>query len=60
MHGGAMAICGSSDAKNFKHVLFNNEAHDSVGAQPTASPNINFVDWALSVGYKRAISVSTE
>jgi phosphonopyruvate decarboxylase len=34
MHGGSMAIIGTSKAKNFKHIVFNNEAHDSVGAQP--------------------------
>jgi phosphonopyruvate decarboxylase len=32
MHGGSLAVIGTSKAKNFKHIVFNNEAHDSVGA----------------------------
>ena len=32
MHMGTMPIIGSSKCTNFKHVIFNNGSHDSVGA----------------------------
>lgn len=54
MHTGGLAIIGQLAPKNFKHILINNEAHDSVGGQPTASPNVDYVNLALSMGYKLA------
>ena len=35
MHLGSMAINGTSGLKNFKHILINNGAHESVGGPPT-------------------------
>lgn len=32
MHMGALAQVGNVGSKNYKHILFNNQAHDSVGA----------------------------
>lgn len=32
MHAGVLSTIGNSGATNFKHILFNNGAHDSVGA----------------------------
>ena len=63
MHGGSMAIIGTSKAKNFKHIIFNNEAHDSVGAQPCLGGSVLFIiifikidicSWAKSMKYKDA------
>ena len=59
MHLGSLPVVASTEIKNFKHIIFNNEAHDSVGAQPTCASNINFKNLALSCGYKKAVSVST-
>jgi phosphonopyruvate decarboxylase len=42
MHLGHMATVGAMGLPNFKHILFNNEAHDSVGAQPTIGGSIDF------------------
>ena len=39
MHMGAMAVLGASGQKNILHILLNNEAHETVGGQPTDSPN---------------------
>lgn len=55
MHMGAVPVIASKKLKNFKHIIFNNEAHDSVGAQPTASKYINFKSL-----YKNVYTVSNE
>jgi phosphonopyruvate decarboxylase len=53
MHLGGMGIAGNFGTKNFKHVLFNNGSHESVGGQPTIANKINFKKLSLSLGYKR-------
>lgn len=58
MHMGAMAVNASLQPANFKHILLNNEAHDSVGGQPTAVANVNFRSIAKACGYSFAQSVS--
>ena len=58
MHEGATAVNASKDLKNFKHIVFNNEAHDSVGSQPTVASGINISQIALNSGYKKVYSVS--
>ena len=55
MHLGAWAMVGQSGAANFKHIVFNNGVHESVGAQPTAAMDttrFSFKGIAQSVGYK--------
>lgn len=42
MHYGAVPVIKSKNLKNFKHIIFNNYAHDSVGAQPTVSDMVDF------------------
>jgi phosphonopyruvate decarboxylase len=37
MHLGSLATIGEAAPGNFKHVIINNGAHDSVGGQPTAA-----------------------
>ncbi len=54
MHMGSLAIIGQASPKNFKHVVFNNESHESVGGQPTAASLIDIPKIALSCGYKSA------
>lgn len=55
MHLGAAPIIASCSCPNLKHILFNNNAHDSVGGQPTAMSNIN-VDLAFrGLGYSTVI-----
>lgn len=57
MHMGAIPVIASLEPQNFKHIIFNNEAHDSVGAQKTCANKIDFQRLALSCGYKSAFSV---
>jgi phosphonopyruvate decarboxylase len=60
MHMGALSSVGQMQPKNFKHIVFNNFAHDSVGGQPTAADVINIPQIALDNGYKAAFSVESE
>ena len=60
MHMGDLAITGSLRPENFKHIVFNNAAHDSVGGQPTVGNIIDFCGLALACGYRTAETVRTE
>ncbi len=60
MHMGAMAIIGSSKPKNFKHIVFNNGCHDSVGGQPTCGFAVSFIEIAKACGYTLALQAQTE
>ncbi len=56
MHMGAMAIIGTHELANFKHIVFNNQAHDSVGGQPTVGGDIDLCGIAKACNYKEAFS----
>lgn len=61
MHMGSLAINGMmKDLKNFKHIIINNGAHDSVGGQPTVGFDIDFVKIAQASGYTMATTASSE
>lgn len=53
MHMGSLAIIGEQQPGNFKHILINNGAHESVGGQPTAGFDIDFGMIAKGCGYKK-------
>lgn len=59
MHAGAFAIIGSLAPRNFKHIVINNGAHDSVGGQPTAGFRIDFPALAKACGYTLALRATT-
>ena len=59
MHMGSLAINGTSNSKNFKHIILNNGSHESVGGQPTAGKKINFSKIAKNCGYKKVKKIST-
>lgn len=59
MHMGALAQNANNAQANFFHLLFNNEAHDSVGAQPTYGKHVDFPAMAKGAGYHTVHSVST-
>jgi phosphonopyruvate decarboxylase len=59
MHMGSLAINGmKSDLKNFKHIVINNGAHDSVGGQPTIAFSIELTKIAEACGYTMVESAS--
>ena len=41
MHLGSIASIGKAIKKNFKHLLFNNQVHESVGGQSTNIDKVN-------------------
>lgn len=51
MHMGGLAIIGNQPVPNYKHVILNNGAHDSVGGQPTVASNLDIPSIARSCGY---------
>lgn len=57
MHMGSMAVLGASQLGNMVHVVINNEAHETVGGQPTAAAHCNLVQIARGCGYPKAVSV---
>lgn len=60
MHMGSLSTIASLKPKNFKHIVFNNFAHDSVGGQPTSAYNIDIPSIAKANGYTEAFSAQTE
>lgn len=52
MHMGSLSNIGNLSPTNFKHILFNNGSHESVGGQPTVGFNVDFIQIAKSSGYK--------
>lgn len=60
MHMGALAVIGQLKPKNFKHIVFNNYAHESVGGQPTAAFNVDIPAIAKSNGYIDAFLAATK
>lgn len=58
MHMGTMALNGNLKLPNFKHILFNNQIHESVGGQYTSAPDTNFTNLSKVFGYKYSKKVS--
>ncbi len=58
MHMGGLSTIALKKPHNFKHVILNNCAHDSVGGQPTAAPILNCKKIAEGSGYTKAITAS--
>lgn len=57
MHMGALAVLGASGQKNILHILINNEAHETVGGQPTVSHTIDYGTVAKACGYSKSYLV---
>jgi phosphonopyruvate decarboxylase len=54
MHMGGAAIVGAAGVANFKHVIFNNGVHDSVGGMATAGLRVSFTEIVKACGYTEA------
>lgn len=57
MHMGALALVGSRGPANYVHVVINNEAHESVGGQPTVAGTVDFQSIAKGCGYQQVYRV---
>lgn len=53
MHLGSIKTAGTFANKNFKYILLNNNAHDSVGGQSTHANDIDFEKLSKSLGFKK-------
>jgi phosphonopyruvate decarboxylase len=51
MRLGNFATIGSYAGSNLTHILLDNEAHDSTGAQATVTGNVHFAEIAAACGY---------
>jgi len=49
MHMGAMALLGANKPRNLVHVVINNEAHETVGGQPTVMSSVDICQVAVRV-----------
>ncbi len=54
MHMGGAAIVGAAGVANFKHVILNNGAHDSVGGMATVGLRVSFTEIVKACGYTEA------
>ena len=52
MHLGSLRTLGYLGNSNLKHILLNNNSHESVGGQPTSAEDIHFKNLVKSLGYK--------
>lgn len=60
MHMGALATAGWLAPRNFKHIVLNNLAHESVGGQASAASVIDLPTIAKSCGYAFAARARTK
>ncbi|RAP51863.1 MAG: phosphonopyruvate decarboxylase, partial [Methanosphaera sp. SHI613] len=51
MHMGSMALVGANKPENYYHILFNNQAHETVGGLPTVMNSVDVEKIAISCGY---------
>ncbi|MDO5470083.1 MAG: phosphonopyruvate decarboxylase [Akkermansia sp.] len=60
MHLGAIGIIGNARLPNLRHIVFNNAAHDSVGAQPTVADKLDINELALACGYSNCFKADNK
>ena len=59
MHMGGVATVGIISPPNLKHIVFNNEAHESVGGQATGAETLNLTGIAESCGYRKTFRATS-
>jgi len=59
MHMGAMPVIGDVKPANLVHVLLNNQAHESVGGQPTVAGRVDFAKLAQASNYSGYFAART-
>ena len=60
MHMGGLGVIASLNLENYKHVILNNGAHESVGGQPTVGFGVDFAGIASRCGYQAVFVVHNE
>ena len=56
MRMGNFATVGAYGGQNFTHIVLDDEAYDSTGAQATVSPGVDFAAVAAACGYRSVVS----
>ncbi|MBE6487608.1 MAG: phosphonopyruvate decarboxylase [Methanosphaera stadtmanae] len=60
MHMGSMPLVGVNKPSNYYHIIFNNEAHETVGGLPTVMGSIDLGSIALNCKYNNVFQVDNE
>ncbi len=60
MHLGSLRTIGFLKKKNFKHIILNNNSHESVGGQPTNFDGIDLEKFSKSIGYKNYFQIQNK
>jgi phosphonopyruvate decarboxylase len=60
MHMGALPLNGTLKPSNFKHIVLNNGAHDSVGGQPTVALDIDLLNIGRAAAYEQVFRAQTK
>lgn len=60
MHMGGLAIAGQNAGDNFKYIINNNAAHESVGGQPTVSDKIDIKAILKACGFNSTYEAKTK
>lgn len=60
MHMGALPFIASQAPENFRHIVINNQAHESVGAMPTGCQETSFAEVAKAAGYAYTERITDE
>lgn len=60
MKMGTLGTIGHYQPNRFVHIVLDNEAHESTGAQATSSPTMDFCSIAMGSGYRNAWRVDGE
>ena len=59
MHLGALRTVGYLKNNNFKHIILNNNSHESVGGQLTNATGIDFKKFSNSIGYRNYYKIDS-
>ncbi len=60
MHMGSLAIVGQNAGDNYKYIINNNAAHESVGGQPTVSDKIDIKQILTACGFDKVYEARTK
>lgn len=60
MHMGSLSIIAQNAGDNFKYILINNGAHESVGGQPTIAFDIKIDEILKAAGFKNVYRAANE
>lgn len=60
MHMGAISNIGDLAPRNYKHIIFNNGAHESVGGQLTLGFQLDIPSITKACGYKEVMTASSK